>query len=274
MIISSRKTKNIDMFKPRICNHPIEQASSARFLGVIIDDKLSWSKHITAIKAKMSRYIGLLYKLKCTLPLVARKTLFQSFVQSHVNYCSLVWGLTIKSNIENIFTSQKKALRAVIPGYVNYYYKDGITPQHTKPAFTEYNILTIQNIIAKNVMLFMFKINNAPSLIPTSIRKLIPENAPIAGDTHETCSPWLEKYNTSNFSKSLFYKGPLLYTNILSSARDKIITKTANSFKRTIRKYIFELQCSGDKIEWQCSNFQIFNIAGLRQSTRIADTKK
>ena len=100
MIISSRKTKNIDMFKPRICNHPIEQASSARFLGVIIDDKLSWSKHITAIKAKMSRYIGLLYKLKCTLPLAARKTLFQSFVQSHVNYCSLVWGLTIKSNIE------------------------------------------------------------------------------------------------------------------------------------------------------------------------------
>ena len=39
---------------------------------------------------------------------------------------------------------QKKALRTVMPGYVQYYYEDGITLAHTKPVFKEYKVLTVQ----------------------------------------------------------------------------------------------------------------------------------
>ena len=35
----------------------IEQTHEARFLGVIMDDSLNWSKHINAVKSKMSRHI-------------------------------------------------------------------------------------------------------------------------------------------------------------------------------------------------------------------------
>ena len=52
-----------------------------------------------------------------------------------------------------------------MPGYVQYYYEDGITPAHTKPAFKEYKILTVQGIIAKNALLLMTKtIKIKPSL--------------------------------------------------------------------------------------------------------------
>ena len=34
----------------------LEQKTEARFLGVIIDDKLSWSAHINAVRRKMTRY--------------------------------------------------------------------------------------------------------------------------------------------------------------------------------------------------------------------------
>ena len=87
-----------------------------------MDENLNWSQHIATVKSKMARYVGILYKIKKYLPLNARLQIYHSFVQSHVNYCSLVWGFSSKHNIELIFAKQKKGLRAVIPGYIKYKY--------------------------------------------------------------------------------------------------------------------------------------------------------
>ena len=81
----------------------IERKTEARFLGVIIDNKLNWSQHISAMKMKMARYIGIMYKLNKYLPLEARLQIYHSFVQSHLNYCSLLWGFAAKSHIETLF---------------------------------------------------------------------------------------------------------------------------------------------------------------------------
>ena len=107
-----------------ISNMPIERKSEARFLGVIIDESLKWSRHVKTVLSKMSRYIGIMYKIKKLLPLKSRLQVFNSFIQSHVHYCSLVWGFCCKSSIEAIFSKQKKGLRAVIPGFINYKFKD------------------------------------------------------------------------------------------------------------------------------------------------------
>ena len=69
----------------------------------------------------MSRFIGvmlciILYgnRIKHKLPLKARLQIFQSFVQSHLNFCSLVWGFAAKSFIESLFAKQKQGMRAVL----------------------------------------------------------------------------------------------------------------------------------------------------------------
>ena len=103
----------------RINDTVIKQVKSTKFLGVIIDEKLSWVQHIAAVKMKMSRYIGLMYKLKKHLPLDARLQIYHSFVQSHLNYCSLIWGFAAKTHIDSLFVKQKMGIRAVLPGFVN-----------------------------------------------------------------------------------------------------------------------------------------------------------
>ena len=55
----------------------IERKTEARFLGVIVDEKLAWSKHIIqAVKSKMSKYIGTMYKLKYSIPLQAQLLIY------------------------------------------------------------------------------------------------------------------------------------------------------------------------------------------------------
>ena len=80
----------------------------------------------------MARYLELMYKLKRQLLVAARILIYHSFVESHINYCSLVWGFPAKSNIESLFTTQKKGMGAIVPGSVNYWYRvDGTLPGYT-----------------------------------------------------------------------------------------------------------------------------------------------
>ena len=97
----------------------------------------------------MSRFIGVMYRIKHKLPLKARLQIFQSFVQSHLNFCSLVWGFAAKFLIESLFAKQKQGMRAVMAGNMNYYYKDGELPEHTKLGFREHKVLTVQGVIVK-----------------------------------------------------------------------------------------------------------------------------
>ena len=113
----------------------------------------------------MNRYIGIMYKLKSLLPLKARLQIYHSFVQSHLNFCPLVWGFAAKSHIETLFLGQKKGLRATAPGFNRNYYKEGEMPAHTKPFFAKYNILSVHNIIVINALLFMHK----PEALPAAI---------------------------------------------------------------------------------------------------------
>ena len=111
-IFSNSKIRDMP-FKPKLCKSHLERKSNSRFLGVVINEQLTWNQHILAVKAKMNRYVGILYKLKNILPFSARKNVFHSFVQSHLNYCSLVWGLGPKSCIEPPFTEQKKNNKSI-----------------------------------------------------------------------------------------------------------------------------------------------------------------
>ena len=85
----------------------------------------------------MSRYVGMMYKNKKYIPLKARLWLYHSFVQSHLNFCSLAWGFSGKSNIEQMFSKQKKGMRALIPGFINYFYKEGEIPGLSKSGFND-----------------------------------------------------------------------------------------------------------------------------------------
>ena len=158
MFFSRSRVIHSNTFVPKMNNIPIEHKHVAKFLGVLVDDKLTWKHHITAIKSKMSRYVGIMYRLRQTIPLTARLTIYNSLVHSHLNYCSLVWGASCKSNIDTLFTTQKKAVRGVMPGLVNYYFKDGALPTHTKQAFSKYNILTVHNIVLNNMLLYIYKV--------------------------------------------------------------------------------------------------------------------
>ena len=268
-MIFSRQ-KSINYRDVVISGVTIERKTEARFLGVILDEKLSWSQHIAAVKMKMSRYIGIMYKLKKHLPLEARLQIYHSFVQSHLNYCSLIWGFAAKAHIESLFVKQKMGLRAVLPGLVNYWFENGVPPTSTKSGFYEHKILTVHSIIAKNALMFIHKLKNVPNLLPTSIKTIIPPSAPIfnSHDLSLSCvTTWSEKYGQHPYSNTLFHKGPLLAMsqyNINATSLPSLFN--INIYKNSIKSMLLDQQNEGPTDEWPC--FLLYKIPGLRKSQR------
>ena len=51
-----------------ISQTPIERKTETRFLGVIVDESLNWSRDVKTVIAKMSQYVGIMYKMKNYCP--------------------------------------------------------------------------------------------------------------------------------------------------------------------------------------------------------------
>ena len=122
---------------------------------------------------------------------------------------SISFKLLFNSLILNPFSGfRKKGIRAIVPGFINYKYRDGELPGHTKPYFNEYKILGVHRVIVTNALLFIYKIRYILSLLPISVRLVIADDAPIPGSTYETSNAWLTIYGNTVYRKSVFFKGP------------------------------------------------------------------
>ena len=72
------------------------------FLGVILDENLSWKSHFSHIANKISKSIGVIYKASFCLPLESLRTLYYSTIYPYLQYCVIVWGLAFPTNIRRI----------------------------------------------------------------------------------------------------------------------------------------------------------------------------
>ena len=69
-----------------------------KFLGVWIDSKLTWSKHLNTVIMKIKWNMHLLRTTKNFLDVHTRKIILHAHIVSHINYCLSVWGNMITSS--------------------------------------------------------------------------------------------------------------------------------------------------------------------------------
>ena len=96
----------------KINNFIIDRVTEFNFLGLIISSNMKWKKHIDHIALKLSKIIGIMYRLKFILPADVLLTIYNSLILPHFNYCHLAWGSNITAG-HKLHLLQKKAVRIV-----------------------------------------------------------------------------------------------------------------------------------------------------------------
>ena len=62
-----------------------EKETVTKFLGVFIDENVTWKAHINAISTKISKSIGILNRARLIIPRKQLNQLYFSFVHSYLN---------------------------------------------------------------------------------------------------------------------------------------------------------------------------------------------
>ena len=75
-----------------ICNVPIQECNSIKYLGVIIDSRLSWSEHVDAIFHKASQVRGFLQRNLRSCSRDVKLCSYKMYVDPILDYASAVWS--------------------------------------------------------------------------------------------------------------------------------------------------------------------------------------
>ncbi len=111
-----------------INNTIIERVTQFDFLGLTLNENLTWKDHINKISSKISQSLLILNKLKHILPINGKTLICSSLIISHLTFGILAWGYTC----ERINKLQKRCVRTITTSKYN---------AHTEPIFKGLNLL-------------------------------------------------------------------------------------------------------------------------------------
>ena len=94
-----------------VADPSILRINCTKYLGVLIDECLSFREHIDYISLKLTRNVGILRKLNYIFPRDILRKLYCSLLHPYLLYCRTVWGRTFPSHLRHIRVLQNKALR-------------------------------------------------------------------------------------------------------------------------------------------------------------------
>lgn len=105
-------------------NIEIPRANEARYLGLHLDSKLTWKKHIVKKRKEMDLKMKNMYWLfgkKSSLSLENKILLYKAIIKPIWTYGIELWGCSSKSNVNIIQRFQSKSLRIIVnaPWYVS-----------------------------------------------------------------------------------------------------------------------------------------------------------
>ena len=137
LFCSNRKKINNERLHINIDGQVIIRVHTTKFLGVHIDEFVNFKYHIDHLTKKLSKYVGLFYKLRHSLPLSALHTMYKTLFEPHLTYCNVIWSNTFPGYLRKLESLQKKVIRAMSWAAVN-------TP--TRPLFHCYGLLRLTEL--------------------------------------------------------------------------------------------------------------------------------
>ena len=95
-------------FRINVGKTTMSNTHCTRYLGVLIDDKLTWKEHINQLYCKLLTNKHLLLNAKHLLPNFCLRKIYFAHIYSHITYGMSVWGtLSLKSSQTSLYKLQQ-----------------------------------------------------------------------------------------------------------------------------------------------------------------------
>ena len=211
-------------------NTSISRNNSIKYLGVILDEYLTWEEHITDVCNKLKRYYKVFYCIRKYVNTEQIKNIYYALIYSRIKYAIPVFGFTSSNKLDRLQTLQNKLLKVLLAR--NYRFS-------TNLLHNELEILKVKDIAKMDALTFVFNYlgNNLPRVFNNYfILKNDFHNINIRGaDTQIQVDRWKKDIGHT----SVKIMGATLWNQTKNSIKE---SKNIKIFRNKIKKDILPYQ--------------------------------
>ena len=193
-----------------------------------IDNALNFRVNVSGLVRKVSNQLQVLKRHKRLIPTGAKKRLYEAFILSHLNYCSVIWLHCGKTNVEELEKNNERCLRFVFNDLHSTY--DELLDYVNQPC--------LQDRWTHNMLTLTYRARNGN--IPVYIKKLLN----IKDTTYNLRGQHLlnvPRVNTTTYGLHSFrYFASKLWNSLPNSLRT---APTTNAFKLALKQIQFDRDC-------------------------------
>ena len=207
-----------------------------KYLGVQIDDNLTFKTHINFLYSKLSRTLGVMFKVKHYLPKTYLLLLYNTLFHPHLIYCISAWSSTFSTYLNPLQTLQNKAIKLI----------EGLSHWQSSTTYKNLKILKINELVKFEISNFLYRhFNNKLSLNFPNYFVGLNQIHTIDTRRRLTCCIYrIPLYKTSRTQRSIKYKGVIIWNNISSDVRKNTFRKFKYNYKDQL---IADYQNSNEK---------------------------
>ena len=223
-------TKNLNF---RLSGQKINPSKSIKYLGVTIDEHLTWNHHINNLASTLSRANGMLCKIRHFVPYPTLISIYYSIFNSHLSFGNQIWGQNKNRHTDRITKLQNKAVRII--NFSNFRDSAILSYAHSR-------ILKMHDqIFMKNCLLIQdHSKNSLPNPINHFFKKL--DNIHTYNTRSQSNHHYFQIINRTDYSLKSISNRAVLDWNSLSrklSSGINVLNVSRNQLRSYIRKYIF-----------------------------------
>ena len=191
-------------------NIEIKRENSVKFLGVIIDENLTWKNHIEVVENKISKNIRVLYRASHLLDFKNLLKIYFSFIHIYISYANIAWA-TFKTKLQGILKKQKHAAR--ITFHANEF-------DQSRPLLKEMKALNIYQINLIQTLKFMHKTKYG--INPRIFLPIFREVDHLYPTRFSQNSFYYKRSACKTISFAITLRGPTIWNNFLSQHEKSI----------------------------------------------------
>ena len=98
----------------------LSKVKATKFLGVVIDDQLTWEPQVEYLGAKNISSIATIKRIKPFIPQTEYEKVYNALFLSHLSYSIGCWGGIPNYKLGKIFSIQKRCVRLLFGKEVSY----------------------------------------------------------------------------------------------------------------------------------------------------------
>ena len=224
---TKQRAQTIDISCKIHCNNQeIERVVNFNFLGIFLNENLSWKQHINAIANKLSKTIGIMKLMKKYVANNTLKLLYNSLFLPYINYGILSWGSSYETDINRIIKLQKQAIRLISKAS----YKS-----HSEPLFKANKLLKFKDLYrfrSYKLMIKWFK-----KSLPIPIMNMFATNSQLNRRSHRNIDKFFINNHRLNISRHhILYQGPNYWNTLPNS-----LTKSKGPINSMVYKFKFNI---------------------------------